>query len=181
MSHTTSVKSCPIKSISALQAAVAQLQQQGVQCELRQNSVPRMYYNDQISRHVRKREEELRKQGKDEGYVFHTNPEECDYVLHLHKASYDIGFLRNRKGEYVPFFDDWRQSIAGQLGAKYGGKVEHWSGDRDASEQQLHSVGKLLQAYTKHACIEAAVADGGMVLSDEIDANGHVQLMVQYN
>jgi hypothetical protein len=179
MSHTTSVKSCPIKSITALQAAVQTLRLQGVECVLKQNSVPRMFYDDQISRHVRQREEELKRTGKDEGYVFHTNPEECDYTLHLPKASYDVGFLRNRKGELVPFFDDWKQSVASQLGATFGGKVEHWSGDRDAGEQQLHSVGKLLQQYAKHAATEAAVSDGYMVTGEETDAQGNIHLLVE--
>lgn len=172
MSHTTSVKSVPIKSVNALRSAVSELQSQGIKCELVANAVPRMYYRDQIARHVKAK--------NPNDYHFHDNPEECDFVLKLPDAYYDIGFLRDKKGNLVPFFDDYDYSGMGSngtgsrgikavLGAKFQGATEHWSGQREAGQQQLHSVGKLLQGYSKHAVMEQAAAHGKTMQSCVVD------------
>jgi len=171
MSHTTEVKSVPIKDINALRAAVNELKAQGVNVELEANATPRMYYRDQLQKHM----------GRES--------EECDYVLRVKDAYYDVGFIKNEDGTYSPVFDDYNYSsnsvpetktgsgpIRDYLGAKFDGKVQHWSGRKDDTEQSLHSIGKVLQGYTKHATINAATQAGYQVQSAYTDADGNVQL-----
>lgn len=166
-----------------MQAAVLELQRMGVRCELKQNAVPRMYYADQISRHIKSNSEVAGQ------FVFHQNVEECDYVLHLPDSHYDVAFLKTKSGEYVPVFDDYEHGtengrhpymeklpIKKFLGAAYAGKVEHWSGARKDTEQTLHSIGKLLQEYTVAAATNAALAAGHTVLGRTTDKNGTVHL-----
>ena len=172
MSHTTSVRAIPIVSVAALKSAVEELKKRGVKCELVANAVPRMYYLDQIARHV--------KDKNPHDYHFHANPEECDYVLRLDDAFYDIGFLRDKKGHLVPFFDDYdhigmgslgkgSKGIKHILGAKFEGKTQHWSGNKEAEDQQRHSVGLLMQGYVKHAVMEQAGKAGVAMKSCNYD------------
>ena len=168
MSHTTTVKSVPIKDTSALHAAVSDLQQKGIRCSLLTNAKPRMYYADQLQRHLG--------QGN----------ELCPYVLRLEDTAYDIGFLQQKDGSYTPVFDDWvpmhgpfsGKGIKHILGAKFSGKVEHWSGNRNDTEQTLHSIGKFLQGYSKYAAINAASAQGYIIESCTEDSEGNLQLRV---
>ena len=175
MSHTTTVKSVPIRSITALQQAVAKLQAQGVKCELVQNAQPRMYYADQLQRHLKQKSEI------------------CPYVLKLPDAYYDVGFLQQEDGSLVPVFDDYnypsrtvketqtgKSGIAGVLGATWKGKVEHWSGSQDdkQKEQTRYSIGKLMNAYSTAAAVEKAVRSGYTVESTKVKADGTVEIMV---
>jgi len=163
----------------------------GMKINLKENAVPRMFYRDQISRHV-KAAEAARAPADKLGLQFHTNPEECDYVIELEDAYYDIALIKDKNGYLVPFFDDYNypsqssgtkatKPIRGVLGAKYEGKVEHWSGERDATDQTLHSVGKLLQGYARHAAMEAATMAGYQVLGYEEDDKGWQHLLVEVN
>lgn len=91
MSHTTEIKSVPIKSISALQSAVEELKAEGVNCELVENQKPRMYYPNQHG----------------------VSP----YVLKLPNCRYDIGFDLKEDGTYAPVLDTWADEIQKQIGA----------------------------------------------------------------
>ena len=91
MSHTTTIKNVPIKSIPALKKAVEALQQKGIDCNLKSNKKPRMYYPDQC--------------------------QVCDYVLALNNSKYDVGFLKNDKNEYQVLFDTWNDYVAKEIGA----------------------------------------------------------------
>lgn len=91
MSHTTKVGNVAITSLAALRAAVENLQQQGVNCELVENQKPRMYYDNQHG--------------------------VCPLVLKLPESRYDIGFDLQQDGSYAPVFDEWGGHIAGQVGA----------------------------------------------------------------
>ena len=192
MSHTTSINTVPMKSASALREAVARLQRMGINCELLENAVPRMYYRDQIEQHV-KAQQDLG--NTSDGYQFHANPEECDYVLRLPDSFYDIGFLRNAEGSLVPFFDDYERSAPHLRGSPDEGKVriskllsavgmnvksQHWSGQRNSSDtaELAVSVGKLLQQYTAAASIEAATAQGYCVEGETVDEAGNIHLTV---
>lgn len=141
-----------------------------------------MWFSDQINRHVKSKPNDM-------GLIFHQNPEECDFVLRLDDAFYDVGFIRSESGNLVPFFDDYdyrspynshggSRGIKAILGAAYSGKTEHWSGQRDAGEQQLHSIGKFLQSYSKHATLEAATNQGYMVLGEQVDEQGNIHLSI---
>jgi len=159
MSHTTSVRSVPIKDVQALHSAVDELVAMGVNCRLVANAKPRMYYSDQLRRHL----------GRDS--------EIADYVLQLTDARYDVAFLKQDDGSYTPVFDDWQKSVANQIGAKFSGRVEHWSGNRQDTEQTLHSIGKLLQQYSKHAAINTALGEGYSVTGELLDEEtGHIHL-----
>lgn len=160
MSHTTTVKSVPIRDIAALKQAVKDLQRQGVKCELKQDAKPRMYYQDQLGRQL----------GKDN--------ENCEFVLELKDAPYDVGFIKQPDGTYQPVFDDWQKKVAGQIGNPATGPVEHWSGNRDATEQTGRSIGKLLQGYSKHAAINAATANGYVVEGTVTDQEGNIHLIL---
>ena len=198
MSHTTSIKTTPIKSVTALQTAIAVLQSQGINITLERNAVPRMYYADQIAKHVKSKQDTAQRAGQaHEGLRFHENPEECDYVIKVADAYYDIGLIYNQHGELVPFFDDYQHmSIAESmakgfsteerpirkfLGAQFAGAVEHWSGEREAGEQQLHSVGKLMQQYSIAAACEQAASEGYIVSSTSLDEHGNVHLTIDIN
>jgi len=163
MSHTTEIKAVPIRDINALRAAVNELKAKGINVELVQNENPRMYYSDQLQRHLG------------------TKSETCDYVVKVKDAKYDIGFIKNDDGTYSMVFDDWQKSIKKVLGAeqKNAGRDEHWAGRRDATEQTLHSVGKLTQAYSKHAAINAATTKGYQVTGTHTDADGNIHLEIK--
>jgi hypothetical protein len=161
VSHTTNIKSVPILSVTALRRAVQELQEAGVACSLVENAVPRMFYQNQLQKHLG-RESDV-----------------CDFVLRLDRSRYDVGFFRNAAGALEPVFDDWQKDVAKQIGAPFAGKVEHWSGNRDDTEQTLHSIGGLLQRYTKHATMEAAAAAGYICTGTRTTEDGKLQLIFQ--
>lgn len=91
MSHTTTLKTVAIKDVAAMRNAVAELRAKGINCELRENVKPRMYYQNQHG--------------------------VCPYVLALPNCPYDVGFDKQPDGSYAPVFDEWAGHIAGQIGA----------------------------------------------------------------
>ena len=90
MSHTTQIRSVPIRSISAIRSAVALLKQKGVDCDLIMNAQPRMYFANQ-----------------------HAS---CAYVIRLNKSRYDVGLDLQEDGSYLPVMDTWAGEIERQLG-----------------------------------------------------------------
>lgn len=180
MSHTSTIKDTPIKSITALEAAVRRLQEAGVKCSLKRNAVPRMYYNDQIAKHIQAK--------RPNDYRFHANPEECDFVLQLDEAYFDVAFLRTKEGHLEAVWDDFAYSGAGSysndlrptkgisavLGAKFEGRVEHWSGLREGA--MAHSIGKLMQEYSRAATIEVAGQSGLSLMGETVTEDGAVHL-----
>lgn len=93
MSHTTRIKAIIISDIDALEAAVRELNEQGIRCTLKQNATPRAYSQGQSG------------MGK------------APYVIELADASYDIGlYLREDGIGYEARTDFWNGSVEGQLG-----------------------------------------------------------------
>lgn len=92
MSHTSVVKAIVIQSISALNAAIAELNKNGVQCTLTQNSVPRAFYSNQAG------------MGK------------ADYVIGLPGGRYDVGLYKTANG-FEARTDFWGGDVERQLGA----------------------------------------------------------------
>lgn len=90
MSHTTTLKTVNISDTQALSDAVDFLRSRGLEAELVQNAVPRMYYANQYGK--------------------------CDYVLRLPKSLYDIGFDKQKDGSYAPVFDSWAGELQRQIG-----------------------------------------------------------------
>jgi len=185
VSHTTTVKSVPIRSITALEAAVQALQAKGVNCELVKDAKPRNFYRDQINRHIKAK--------RPNDFIFHDDPEECDYVLKLPDAYYDVGFLKDAKtGGLVPLFDDYngystvlewqygKGPIRDYIGSKFEGSIEHWNGlhKEGETDQTLHSLGGLLRAYSQEAVIEAAAMGGHIVDTIEEQKDGTINIEI---
>jgi len=95
MSHTTTVKSCPIRSVSALKSAIRKLQKNGVKCELVEDTFCKLYFESQ-SREIGK----------------------CEYVLKLENSPYDVGFKKNSEGIYDIKMDEYAGHTAKKLGGK---------------------------------------------------------------
>jgi hypothetical protein len=93
MSHTSTIKAIKIQSITALQAAIAELNQMGVRLTLAPNATPRAYFPNQPGL------------GK------------ADYVIQLADAKYDIGLYKDGDNGYEARTDFWAGSVEGILGA----------------------------------------------------------------
>lgn len=146
----------------------------GVDAELKENVAPRMYYRDQLQRQ--------------NGQA----SEICPFVLHIPGSYYDIGFMHDLEnpGELVPVFDDYDYAPSGYsggprlkgiksiLGATWQGPVEHWAGQREATEATMHSIGQFLRAYTVAVFEEQAVANGHTVESVEFTEDGIAHLTI---
>lgn len=93
MSHTSTISAVKILSVSALRAAVDELNASGVRCSLTEGGKPRAYYDNQ--------------QGLGE----------ADFVLQLPGANYDVGLYKSEDGSYEARTDFWGGSVAACLGA----------------------------------------------------------------
>jgi hypothetical protein len=92
MSHTVKVKSVVIRSVSALRAAVSELNSKGIVCELLNDQKPRMYFDGQ--------------HGK------------CELVLRMQGCKYDVGFEKQKDGTYTPVMDTWSNYLKDVIGDK---------------------------------------------------------------
>ena len=98
MSHTTTIKEIEITDVDALKAAVNELKEKGIRCDLLENAIPRGYYSNQ---------EGLGK---------------ADYVLHLEDSPYDIGFYKqNGKNAYEVRADLYADKIKKVIGVDGSG------------------------------------------------------------
>lgn len=91
MSHTTKIKSVAIRDESAIEQAVTKLQNAGVNCSLKTNTMPRMYYSSQ--------------------------KEQCEYVLSLPGCRFDVGFQKQADGTFSPVYDEFANAVGSQIGA----------------------------------------------------------------
>lgn len=95
MSHTASIKAVKIQSISALRAAVQELNEKhGIKCSLVENTKPRAYFQDQPGMGL------------------------APFVLRLDDCKYDIGFYPDPKGGYEARTDFWQGHVEKVLGAQ---------------------------------------------------------------
>lgn len=95
MSHTTSISSVRIKSISALRAAVEELRSNGMSIQMIADATPRAYYSNQAGMGA------------------------APYVIQLPSANYDIGVYPAADGDgYELRTDLWGGSVERVLGAK---------------------------------------------------------------
>lgn len=154
MSHTTEIKTVPIRSISALEAAVRELNDAGINCKLTPNKAPRMYRQNQ--------------------FQLDTGKKTADYCLELTDGAYDVGFLANEDGTYKVVFDSWNNNVAKLLGAR--GKTDVARGGLNGTQAD---IGRLMSLYTKHASIEAATSQGYVVLDSTEDEQGQIHLQIQ--
>ena len=91
MSHTTKLLAVPVKDISSLYQAAAELSQSGVNCSIKQNIKPRMYFENQVGA--------------------------CPYILSLPDCRYDVGFELQPDGSYLPLIDMWGNHVQNSIGA----------------------------------------------------------------
>lgn len=95
MSHTAYIDTVEIRDENAIEAAVRELAQEGVNISIERNSVPRAYYSNQ------------------EGM---NSP--ADITLRLGDGRYDVGLYKDPKtGTYQLRADFWAGDIAKSLGA----------------------------------------------------------------
>lgn len=146
MSHTTTISNVPIRDIRALKSAVADLQAQGVKCELVENQKPRLYSQGQSN---------------DLG--------NCEYVLRLQESRYDVGFKKQADGAYAPVTDLWGGDVGRNIGAKC-------PMPNTGEGRAQHGIGRLMQEYTKHATLNYASDHGMMVENTTVGADGQIVL-----
>ncbi len=138
MSHTTTIRSVPIRSISAVRTAVQELQNKGVKCELIENAQPRMYYAQQHG--------------------------VCPYVLKLQDSRYDVGFSPNATGAYDIVMDTWAGEIERQIGDNRVGDENRAIAKflraytKAATIEAAQEQGYMIEAVTEHP-------DGTMTIS----------------
>jgi len=95
MSHTTSISSLRITSISALRAAVEELRSNGMSIQMKANATPRAYSANQVGMGA------------------------APYVIELPGASYDLGVYPAADGNGFEIRTDfWGGSVEKVLGAK---------------------------------------------------------------
>jgi hypothetical protein len=148
MSHVTAIKNVPIKDLNALQSAVAEL---GGTLHLNQKTYK------WFGRHVGDYPLPAGMTVDDLG--------KCECAAQFGDVNYEVGFAQI-KGEdgLFPLFDFWGSS------GIHDGKVLEGIIGSDA--------GKLMQAYSKHAAINAATLAGYNVLGVTSDAEGNVHLEI---
>lgn len=151
MSHTTTIGTVKITDANALKAAVRELKTEGVKCDLVEKVTARMYSAAQTS---------------------HIGV--CDYVLRLHAAKYDVAFVKQTDGSYLPVTDLYQNSVSSQIGASCP-----MPGTPGAHAQ--HAIGRLMQGYAKHAAINAARKQGYTVTGTRRDKDGNVHVKVAVN
>lgn len=89
----------------------------------------------------------------------------CEYAAKFPGINYEVGFSKIKGNEDLfPMYDFYG----------YDGNSTH---DGHKLKQKVgNGCAKLLQAYTKHATINAATLAGYMVLSNKLDKKGNVVL-----
>lgn len=142
MSHTSTVKSIKIQSITALRAALAELHASGVQCSLVEGGTPRAYFTNQDG------------MGK------------ADYVIALPGATYDIGLYKTQDGNgYEARTDFFGGSIERLIGCK-ASSPESQQQARMGKLFQLYGVHAATEAARRkgHTVRRIAGADGKIKL-----------------
>lgn len=145
MSHTSTVDTVAVTSVSALRKAVQALQTSGIRAELVEKAAPRLYYPDQLRR---------------KGYT----SEICDYVVSLPDCYYDIGLRKKPNGNFEPLFDAHPGSTPYHTGGR--APLKQVVGNSDSA------IGQFIQEYSKAATIEAAEAQGFSVSDIKWTADG---------
>ena len=94
MSHISRVTGLSITDGKSIVAATAALAAKGIHVELKENAIPRMW-NESQNRTVG----------------------ECEYVIHMPKIRFDMGFKwNNEAGEYDIIFDEFNSYVRQQIG-----------------------------------------------------------------
>ena len=153
MSHTTSLDSVPINMPRALKMMEQDLISRGINVELVENAVPRLYYKNQLQMHLG------------------VKSEVCPYVLRVKDPYYDIGFVpdKNDPQNLTVVFDDFayvpsldalaeHKKLGYETGSKsisqvLGCAVQSIPGEDKNTERLRSSVGKMMSSYTASAIV----------------------------
>lgn len=140
MSHTTTIRAIKITSISALRAAISDLNASGVACTLVENATPRAYFKEQQGMGV------------------------APYVLQMTASRYDIGFYLAQDGSYEARTDFWGKDIENLLGAKAGDSTRTDQA-KMGKLYQLYGVNAATEAARKrgHAVRRITNAEDGTI------------------
>ena len=133
MSHTTTIKSVPIRDEKAIAAAVSFLVSNGISCSLARNEAPRAYYQNQTGLGV------------------------ADLVLKLHNSRYDVGLYKQQDGTFQPRTDFWAGEVAKQIGFV---PTDAEKSTMSQDELSALNIGKFTQAYAAQATYLEACAQG---------------------
>lgn len=141
MSHTTSIKAVKIQSITALQAAIAELAASGIKISLTANATPRAYFENQAG------------MGK------------ADFVVNIPGAAYDVGLYKTEDGSYEARSDFFGGSVSRVLGAT-ATKPEYREQAQLGKLYQMYGVHAATEAARKkgHSVRRITAADGTIKL-----------------
>ncbi len=160
MSHVVQIKSVPVLNLNALEAAAKELGGNLIRNKKTYNWFGRSVGDYKLPEGMKA--EDLGK---------------CEHAVKFPGLNYEIGFQRssvavkNDSGESVtpeglyPIFDFWGSD---RSGTGHDGKL--------LQDKVGEGAGLLMQAYSKHAAIQAAELEGYTVSSCFTDAQGNVQL-----
>lgn len=141
MSHTATVKSTKIVSITALRSAITELAATGIRCSLIENTKPRAFYPDQPGMGL------------------------APFVLKLDQSPYDIGLYKTEDGSYEARTDWYGGHIDKILGAQ-ATSAESRDQARMGKLFQMYAVHAATEAARKkgHMVRRVAQADGRITL-----------------
>ena len=147
MSHVTQIRTVPIKDLNALEAAVAQLGG-----TLNRTKKTYNWYGRSVGDYPLPKGMTAADLGK------------CECAAQFPGLNYEVGF-QTAKGEegLFPLFDFYGSSKGGHDGKLLEGIIGS-------------GAGKLMQAYSTQAAINAAGVAGYMVLGQTTDAQGNIHL-----
>lgn len=140
MSHTATVKSIKIQSVTALRAAVAEMAASGIKCSLIENATPRAYFANQAG------------MGK------------ADFVLKLDDSPYDVGLYKTDDG-----YEARTDFFAGHINKVIGGVCRNPDAREQAQMGklfQMYGVAAATEAARKkgHMVRQIARQDGTIAL-----------------
>jgi hypothetical protein len=92
-------------------------------------------------------------------------------VLKLHDGQYDVGLEKQPDGSYGVVLDTWNNHVSSVIGAACPLPQSY-------EDRTLHCIGQFMQAYSKHAAINAAIEQGHRVESCEVNSQGEVVLTI---
>lgn len=143
MSHTTTIKAIKIASISALEAAVKDLNEAGIICTLERDTSPRAYFVGQ--------------QGLGK----------APYVLKLSQSKYDIGFYLSDDGKtYEARTDFWDRQVENLLGAQPGAPERAGQAKMGKLFQYYGAAAAMEAARKKGQMVRKTVKPSGEIVLD---------------
>ena len=100
-------------------------------------------------------------------------------MLNLHDSKYDVGFAEQEDKSFAPVFDEYAGYVSSHIGAGSSCPIPRdEEGKLTPEAKAQHAIGKLMQFYSKHAVINAAINQGYSVQGTTTDAEGNLQVLL---